>query len=65
MKIGDLVRVKDNINYLVGDELRDRVGIVCDLSDPSPSFPHILVTVEFYDGKKDGILSRHLEILTK
>jgi len=62
LKVGDLVRLKVSDQNL---RLYDKVGVITDMSAPTPIFPFQVLTISFEGGIVDGISPRNVEVISE
>jgi hypothetical protein len=60
VKVGDLVRIKGKI--LLASK---KLGVITDLSEPTPMFPFQVASVTYDDGIVEGISVRSLEVISE
>jgi len=60
VKVGDLVRIKGKI--LPSSK---KLGVITDLSEPTPMFPFQVAAVTYDDGVIEGISIRILEVVSE
>lgn len=58
MKIGDLVRVKG-----MAKDGKPMLGVITDLSEPTPRFPYQVATIMHDNGIVEGLLPTLLEVV--
>jgi hypothetical protein len=65
VKVGDLVRFR--LNRLTDESPITplKVGVITDLSEPTPMFPLQVATVAFDTAILDGISTRSLEVISE
>ena len=62
MKVGDLVKFRRGYDLWMGDE---SVGVLTDLSEPTPVFPFQVATVAFGTQIFEGVSTRSLEVVSE
>ena len=62
MKVGDLVKFQRGYDLWWGDE---SVGVITDLSEPTPMFPFQVATVAFGTQIFEGVSTRSLEVVSE
>ena len=58
MKVGDLVRVKGMIK-----DGKPMLGVITDLSEPTPMFPYQVAAIMHDNGIVEGLLPTLLEVV--